>query len=60
MVHADYLPDYPVLADTAGNSARLGYHPALNNQLIATTWVWTWVTSFLVQRTNHSATEPPW
>ena len=24
-----YLSDYPVLADTAGNSTRLGYNPAL-------------------------------
>ena len=37
-------PIYPVKADIAGNSTRLGYHPELNNQ------------SVVVQRTNHSAT----
>ena len=31
-VRVNYLPDYPVFTDTACNSTRLCYHPALNNQ----------------------------
>ena len=30
----NYLPNYPVKANTAGNSISLGYHLALDNQLI--------------------------